>query len=439
MPSTTEEPEFTAQILSKDDYSKQSIVTLTSSSDLEDPLPPSAVRVQTTLIALTANNLGYAALGTQLHWWDTFPVPTSAPPPFNDSSAYGLVPAWGYATVLSSTIPSIPSGSLLWGCYPPSTHPITLRLQPTQPQTHWLETSPHRKNLMPLYQRYVLASKPPSHFNKNPASATRDKFAKTALLKPLWEAAYLLNRFVFAPHQPTQQLTPIHPFGDGTWTAKDSDLKSAIIVIVAASSKTGTAFVSELRFSREPGTGPLAILTIASKIPDNAPPYTIAESSPPLRNVTYNSMTASSTLDWLKSFSTGGAGASRIKIIDFGGRDGAADRLVEAVKGHAPLAGLDVQVVGVGGVLKPGGSDQWKEGRVASNASSARDKAVERIGAEGYFDGLERAFEEVMERGGLGLEVEVGRGVEGEGGVEGGWKRLCEGRVDGRMGLAFWV
>ncbi|KAL8902622.1 MAG: hypothetical protein Q9207_004522, partial [Kuettlingeria erythrocarpa] len=379
MPSASGKPEITAQILSKDDYSKQWMVTLMSPPELEQPLPPSAVRVQTALIALTANNIGYAALGTQLHWWDTFLVPASAPPPFNDTSAYGMVPAWGYATVLSTTIPSIPSGSLLWGCYPLSTHPVTLRLKPTAPPNHWFETSDHRRNLMPLYQRYVLAYNPPGPLTK-PSSAALEKLGKTALLKPLWEAAYLLNRFVFAPHQPTKNL-PIHPFGQGAWTPRDSNLVSAVVVIVAASSKTATAFASELRFGRAHGTGPLAIMSVASKIPDRDIPYAAtAEESPAaaLRNVTYDTMTEPATLDWLSSFST----ASKITVVDFGGRDSAADRLAGVIHEHHALAEHEVQLIGVGAGLNPNGSDQWKEGRLASNASTARDAAVERVGAE---------------------------------------------------------
>ena len=436
MPSASRNPESIAQILSKNNYTKQSIVTLSSSSiDLEAPLPPSAVRVKTTLIALTANNLGYAALGTQLHWWDAFPVPPSAPPPFNDSAAYGIVPAWGYATVRESTIPLIPSGSLLWGCWPLSTHPVTLQLEPTSPQGHWLETSDHRKNLMPLYQRYVFAHGPPSPLTE-PSSAVLEKLAKTALLKPLWEAAYLLNRFVFIPPGPSNQL-PIHPFGSGTWTPQDSDLSSAIVIIIAAASKTATAFASELCSQRAPGTGPLAIMRVASTMPDAAIPSNNQPRSPvALRNATYGSMTARPALDWLSSFPT----ASDVKIMDFGGRDAAAERLAATMRGYPALAAKRVTIIGVGGVHGPDApAAQWKEGRVASNASTARDAAVERVGASVYWRMLEEAFKEMMESGGLGLEVRVGRGMRGEEGVEGGWEMLCEGTVGGRTGLAFWV
>ncbi|CAL8575784.1 hypothetical protein XPA_001688 [Xanthoria parietina] len=403
MPSASRNPEPIAQILSKNDYTKQSIVKLSSSSvDLEAPLPPSAVRVKTTLIALTANNLGYAALGTQLHWWDAFPVPSSASPPFNDSAVYGIVPAWGYATVL---------------------------------ENHWLETSDHRKSLMPLYQRYVLAHGPPSPLTE-PSSAVLEKLAKTALLKPLWEAAYLLNRFVFIPPGPSNQL-PIHPFGSGTWTPQDSDLSSAIVIIIAAASKTATAFASELSSKRAPDTGPLAIMRVASTMPDPAIPQNNQPRRSPvaLRNATYGSMTTRPALDWLSSFPT----ASDVKIVDFGGRDAAAERLAGTMRGHPALAAKRVTIIGVGGVHGPDAPAQWKEGRVASNASTARDAAVERVGANVYWRMLEEAFEEMMESGGLGLEVRVGSGMRGEEGVEGGWEMLCEGTVGGRTGLAFWV
>ena len=184
MPSASRNPEPIAQILSKNNYTRQSIVTLSSSSvELEAPLPRSGVRVNTTLIVLTANNLGYAALGTQLHRWDALPVPSPVPPPFSDSATYGIVSAWGYATILESTIPPIPSGSFLWGCWPLSTHSVILQLTPTLPQGHWLETSDHRKGLMPLIQRFVFAHGPPSPLTE-PSSAVLERLAKTALSPP---------------------------------------------------------------------------------------------------------------------------------------------------------------------------------------------------------------------------------------------------------------
>ncbi|KAL8749333.1 MAG: hypothetical protein Q9199_007749 [Rusavskia elegans] len=269
MPSASTKPEPIAQILFKKDYTKQSIITLSSSSsELETPLPPSAIRVKTTLIALTANNLGYAALGTQLHWWDAFPVPSSALPPFNDSSAYAILRAWGYATVLGSTT-SIAPGSVLRGFWPVSTHQ-----RPSQGH-HVFISALHRGLSAPFA---------PSPLDE-PASNTLQQPAKTALLKPVWEAAYLLNRFL-----------PMHPFGSGTSTTEDGDLSSAIVVIVAASGKTAEAFASEIRFARAPGTGPLAILSVVSKIPNQEIPQSNEpSSSPALRNTTYTSMAESST------------------------------------------------------------------------------------------------------------------------------------------------
>lgn len=460
------------QILSKADYTQQTLVSLPNAPST--PLNPNSIRVRTKLIALTANNLGYAALGTQLHWWSAFPVPKSAPPPYNDTTAYGIVPSWGYAEVLKSAVSKIPPGALLWGCWPVSTYPTDLRLSPTTPEGHWLETSEHREELMPLYQRYMVTFAPPSPLRQNISNdndnnndnATHDvaveRLAKTALLKPLWEAAYLLNRFVFTAPQPlhspssssssgtgTGTISPIHPFGQGNWTAKDADLTSTTVVILAASSKTARAFLHELRNGRAPRTGPLGVMSVASKIP--AEPVdgrgSSASTHPvvPTRQETYGSMLRPPALKWLAS-----THSSRILIFDFGARfDNAAEQLKQAIHNHnhpnspIPENNVEITVVGIGAVHKSGQSTQWAGDKIPSNASSTRDAAMERLGAEKYFEGLEEAFGKVLdgeeeEGPPLGLRVEVGKGMLRREGVEGGWGRLCKGDV-GERGMVFLI
>ncbi|RYP20490.1 hypothetical protein DL767_009444 [Monosporascus sp. MG133] len=48
------------------------------------PLAESSVRIRTTLISITTNNLSYARDGFSFRWWEAYPVPDSAPAPFND-------------------------------------------------------------------------------------------------------------------------------------------------------------------------------------------------------------------------------------------------------------------------------------------------------------------------------------------------------------------
>ena len=67
--------------------------------------------------------------------WDTYPLPTASPAPYNDVASWGIVPAWGYAIVIESTT-SIPEGTVLWGFWPTSTVPADLQLKATEPKGH---------------------------------------------------------------------------------------------------------------------------------------------------------------------------------------------------------------------------------------------------------------------------------------------------------------
>jgi Protein of unknown function (DUF2855) len=67
-------------VVSKHDSAKHASFQL----DEEMPLAASSLRVRTKLIAMTFNNLAYAQGGCLLHWWDTYPVPETAPTPYNN-------------------------------------------------------------------------------------------------------------------------------------------------------------------------------------------------------------------------------------------------------------------------------------------------------------------------------------------------------------------
>jgi hypothetical protein len=145
------------------------------------------VRVRSSLISLTSNNLTYARGGARFGWWDAYLVPTSAPAPYNNRQDRGIVAAWGYGRVTDSTIPSITPGSLLWGMWPTSSHAIDLKLQASQPAGHWKEVSEHREHLMTVYNAYQRAN-----------ISNEDSMAMTTLWKPLWICPHLLNPSVFS-------------------------------------------------------------------------------------------------------------------------------------------------------------------------------------------------------------------------------------------------
>jgi hypothetical protein len=185
------------------------------------PLAASSLRIRTQLLAITFNNLSYAQFGSFLHWWDTFPVPECAPAPYNNRNGWGIVPAWGYGEVIDSTIDALPPGSSLWGFWPTSAFPVDLRLEAAvEPKGHWREVSAHRSQLMDLYNRYIEVPME--------SAQSDDEKAWTAILKPVWEAAYRLNRYVFPGVGEAEHISPLHPSGLGQeWTAADADLTSA--------------------------------------------------------------------------------------------------------------------------------------------------------------------------------------------------------------------
>ncbi|UQC90763.1 uncharacterized protein CLUP02_16293 [Colletotrichum lupini] len=173
-------------VISKRDLSKHETVAV----DL--PLPQlgvSSIRVRTSLIGITSNNLSYAKLGDMLQWWNTWPVPLDAPAPYNDRAEWGIVPAWGFARVLESNIEAIPAKSLLYGYWPTSSYPVDLSLVPSEPEGYFREVSEHRQGLGNIYNRYNLVDE----------SAQSEEYqAWFANVSPIWNCGYVMNRFTFA-------------------------------------------------------------------------------------------------------------------------------------------------------------------------------------------------------------------------------------------------
>ena len=72
---------------------------LTTTDDT--PLAEGQVRVRVESFALTANNITYAALGDMLNYWQFFPT---------GEAGWGIVPVWGFGTVVQSLHPAVAVG-----------------------------------------------------------------------------------------------------------------------------------------------------------------------------------------------------------------------------------------------------------------------------------------------------------------------------------------
>lgn len=92
---------------------------------------------------ITSNNLSYAAAGDVLGYWSFFP--TADP-------EWGVVPAWGFATVIDSKHPELETGEEIFGFLPMARHVI---LEPHDVSAaSFSDQFEHRTGLHPWYNRY---------------------------------------------------------------------------------------------------------------------------------------------------------------------------------------------------------------------------------------------------------------------------------------------
>lgn len=112
-----------------------------------------AVRVRVDKFGLSANNVTYAAAGFTLGYWTFFPPhDPSNSTSGGTSEGWGVVPVWGFATVVESTSADIPVGERLFGYFPPAK---TVDLEPVQVSSSlFVDGAAHRSELPTGYNVY---------------------------------------------------------------------------------------------------------------------------------------------------------------------------------------------------------------------------------------------------------------------------------------------
>lgn len=141
------------------------------------PLAPGQVRVRVERLALTANNVTYGAFGESMHYWDFYP---------SREEGWGIVPAWGFGTVVQSLHPGVAVGERLYGYWPMADSAV---LQPQRlTERGFSDASPHRAKLHALYNQYVRCNQDPVY--------TADSEDLQALLRPLFNTAWLIDDFL---------------------------------------------------------------------------------------------------------------------------------------------------------------------------------------------------------------------------------------------------
>ena len=139
----------------------------------EAPEPAEGVAVLAVeRFGLTANNFTYAVFGEAMAYWNFFPA---------EDPAWGRVPVWGFGEVVSSRAAGVEPGQRYYGFFPLAGD---LTVRPQQRGRGLVDAAPHRAELPPIYNEYVLT--PPD----------APKPDETLLLRPLFGTSFLLAAFL---------------------------------------------------------------------------------------------------------------------------------------------------------------------------------------------------------------------------------------------------
>jgi hypothetical protein len=144
------------------------------------PLTPAAAGeaiLAVQRVALTTNNITYAAFGDAMQYWNFFPT---------GEEGWGHMPAWGFADVVSSTVPGVETGERFYGYFPLATH---IRMQPVRvTERGFYDGAPHREKLVSAYNQYTRTT-------HDAAYRAPDENLQM-LLRPLFITSFMLADFL---------------------------------------------------------------------------------------------------------------------------------------------------------------------------------------------------------------------------------------------------
>ncbi len=156
----------------KDDWSDTRVVEETFAAELAEY----ELLFRVDRLALTANNISYAATGDSLGYWGFFPA----------DEGWGRIPAMGWGEVIASAHPDVPVGERAWGWFPYSTH---LKVKAGDVSaSKFTDVSLHRAEYAPVYAQFDRASANPIY-----EEAREDQ---DSLLRGLFMTSWLVEDFL---------------------------------------------------------------------------------------------------------------------------------------------------------------------------------------------------------------------------------------------------
>ena len=179
-------------------------------NSVDVPLQSGQVRLQVGRFALTSNNITYAAFGDAMHYWDFYP---------SGEPDWGIIPVWGFASVVQSLHPGVAVGERLYGYFPMASHGVLL---PTRlSEAGFTDGSEHRTALPAVYNQVLRCATDPFRIAQGADLQ--------ALLQPLFVTSWLIDDFM----------------ADNDFFGAVSAGAKPVMLLSSASSKTayGTAFM----------------------------------------------------------------------------------------------------------------------------------------------------------------------------------------------------
>ena len=146
------------------------------------PLPalqPGEALLKIDRLAVTTNNITYAAFGDTPHlrYWNFFPT---------GDEGWGHMPAWGFADVVRSTVDGLDVGERFYGYWPIATHLVVQPVRVTE--RGFYDGTPHRLDLTSAYNQYQRT--------RTDAAYRADDENQQMLLRPLFITSFMLADFL---------------------------------------------------------------------------------------------------------------------------------------------------------------------------------------------------------------------------------------------------
>jgi hypothetical protein len=143
------------------------------------PLKPGEALLKIDRLAVTSNNITYAAFGDvpHLRYWSFFPT---------GEEGWGHMPAWGFANVVASTVDGLEAGERFYGYWPIASHLIVQPVRVTE--RGFYDGTRHRQDLTSAYNHY-------QRVRTDAAYRVEDENYQL-LLRPLFVTSFMLADFV---------------------------------------------------------------------------------------------------------------------------------------------------------------------------------------------------------------------------------------------------